>query len=223
MIQDTQETTAVKVTRPSKSYIYPTTLYYFLYTVCLPGTYGSNCAETCDCMVGSCHHITGECICPPDHLGTDCSHGKTSDIKLWCVQTSVCVIDCSGAPECGVLGRGNCSLDTPENTCGLCRAAGYSPDWGNSSCVVETSTAGPLQYPLPTPSLSSTVTAGPLQYPLPTPSLSSTATAGPLQYPLPTPSLSSTVTAGPLQYPLQTPSLSTVVLHGNSGTFTHVL
>ena len=47
-----------------------------LYIVCLPETFGSNCSETCTCEADSnCHHITGDCTCPPGYLGTNCSHG----------------------------------------------------------------------------------------------------------------------------------------------------
>ena len=46
--------------------------------------------------------------------------------------------DCSGAPECALLGREACSLDTPENTCGACRTVpvgNRTDEWGNDTCV----------------------------------------------------------------------------------------
>ncbi|CAI8018497.1 hypothetical protein GBAR_LOCUS11218 [Geodia barretti] len=46
--------------------------------------------------------------------------------------------DCSKAPECALLGREACSLDSPENTCGACRTVpvgNRTDEWGNDSCV----------------------------------------------------------------------------------------
>ena len=46
--------------------------------------------------------------------------------------------DCSKAPECALLGREACSLDSPENTCGSCRTVpvgNRTDEWGNDTCV----------------------------------------------------------------------------------------
>ena len=46
--------------------------------------------------------------------------------------------DCSKAPECALLGREACSLDSPENTCGACRTVpvgNRTDEWGNDTCV----------------------------------------------------------------------------------------
>lgn len=42
----------------------------------LQGVFGDGCNEICFCMNGgSCHHITGECICPPGVSGKQCEDG----------------------------------------------------------------------------------------------------------------------------------------------------
>ena len=42
------------------------------------GSYGEGCNEICTCQNGgSCHHITGDCICPPGVKGRECEDGCT--------------------------------------------------------------------------------------------------------------------------------------------------
>ena len=44
---------------------------------CLPGRYGAGCAQRCRCPAGTpCHHLTGECGCPPGFTGYGCEKSK---------------------------------------------------------------------------------------------------------------------------------------------------
>uniref|UniRef100_A0A663MES8 Multiple EGF like domains 6 n=1 Tax=Athene cunicularia TaxID=194338 RepID=A0A663MES8_ATHCN len=44
---------------------------------CLPGRYGTGCAHRCRCPAGApCHHLTGECSCPPGFTGYGCEKSK---------------------------------------------------------------------------------------------------------------------------------------------------
>lgn len=48
-------------------------------SVCLPGTFGTNCSQLCTCPHGtSCHHISGECGCPPGYTGNGCEQSECS-------------------------------------------------------------------------------------------------------------------------------------------------
>lgn len=50
----------------------------FLCSACDSGLFGVGCEERCQCAHGvSCHHITGECQCPPGWRGKLCDKGKT--------------------------------------------------------------------------------------------------------------------------------------------------
>lgn len=45
---------------------------------CLPGHYGMGCARRCHCPAGTpCHHLTGECSCPPGFTGHGCKKSKS--------------------------------------------------------------------------------------------------------------------------------------------------
>lgn len=53
---------------------------HLLCSACEPGLFGAGCEERCQCVHGaSCHHVSGECQCPPGwraklcDKGTDCS------------------------------------------------------------------------------------------------------------------------------------------------------
>ncbi|XP_064392597.1 uncharacterized protein LOC135340207 [Halichondria panicea] len=86
--------------------------------ICPPLLYGQDCSLTCSCTTGNCHHITGECACPIGYFGTNCNH------------------NCTEVPNCVSVGREECSLLTPEQTCGACLqghvgAAGT----GNNECI----------------------------------------------------------------------------------------
>lgn len=46
-------------------------------SACLPGSYGTDCEQRCSCPQGtSCHHITGECGCPPGFMGNGCEQSE---------------------------------------------------------------------------------------------------------------------------------------------------
>lgn len=46
-------------------------------SACLPGTYGKGCTERCKCPRGSsCHHVSGECGCPPGFMGNGCEQSE---------------------------------------------------------------------------------------------------------------------------------------------------
>ena len=40
---------------------------------CPTGTYGADCMQSCQCAHGSCHHVTGECLCEPGYSGEVCN------------------------------------------------------------------------------------------------------------------------------------------------------
>lgn len=49
----------------------------FICSVCLPGSYGSACQQRCSCPRGaSCHHVSGECACPPGFTGSGCEQSE---------------------------------------------------------------------------------------------------------------------------------------------------
>lgn len=46
-------------------------------SACLPGMYGKGCMERCSCPQGtSCHHVSGECGCPPGFMGNGCEQSE---------------------------------------------------------------------------------------------------------------------------------------------------
>ena len=47
-----------------------------------------------------------------------------------------CLLDCTEASDCADIGREDCSIDTPEQTCGSC-LEGYVGEAGNgnSECI----------------------------------------------------------------------------------------
>lgn len=46
-------------------------------SACMPGYYGTECRETCQCQEGKpCNHITGECHCPDGYEGDACDQRK---------------------------------------------------------------------------------------------------------------------------------------------------
>lgn len=46
-------------------------------SACLPGTFGKGCMQRCSCAQGtSCHHISGECGCPPGFTGNGCEQSE---------------------------------------------------------------------------------------------------------------------------------------------------
>lgn len=48
-----------------------------LIAACLPGRYGTGCARRCRCPTGTpCHHLTGECSCPPGFTGYGCEKSE---------------------------------------------------------------------------------------------------------------------------------------------------
>lgn len=50
-----------------------------LFSACLPGTFGADCSQVCTCPHGtSCHHISGECGCPPGYTGNSCEQSECS-------------------------------------------------------------------------------------------------------------------------------------------------
>lgn len=59
---------------------------HLLGLACEPGLYGAGCEERCQCVHGaSCHHVTGECQCPPGWRGKHCDKGTSLQLKtLWC-------------------------------------------------------------------------------------------------------------------------------------------
>lgn len=47
-------------------------------SACLPGTFGEGCAQRCTCPQGtSCHHVSGECGCPPGFTGSGCEQSES--------------------------------------------------------------------------------------------------------------------------------------------------
>ncbi|KAM4634092.1 scavenger receptor class F member 2-like [Polymixia lowei] len=61
-------------------------------TMCPNGTYGDNCANECqDCFNGTCHFITGECLCDPGFHGTLCNIScPAGKYGVNCAQTCPC-------------------------------------------------------------------------------------------------------------------------------------
>lgn len=48
-------------------------------TACPRGWFGEACAQRCLCPPNaSCHHVTGECRCPPGFTGLSCEQGRCS-------------------------------------------------------------------------------------------------------------------------------------------------
>lgn len=47
---------------------------------CLPGTYGLNCNQVCQCSEANqlCHPVTGLCYCAPGYHGKRCNQGESS-------------------------------------------------------------------------------------------------------------------------------------------------
>lgn len=46
---------------------------------CIPGMFGANCSQPCQCGLGQkCHPETGACACPPGHSGAPCRIGELS-------------------------------------------------------------------------------------------------------------------------------------------------
>ncbi|KAG8506205.1 Multiple epidermal growth factor-like domains protein 11, partial [Galemys pyrenaicus] len=88
--------------------------------LCPPGSHGAHCELRCPCQNGgTCHHITGECACPPGWTG------------------AVCAQPCPP----GTFGQ-NCSQDCPchhggqcDHVTGQCHcAAGYMGDRCQEEC-----------------------------------------------------------------------------------------
>lgn len=59
---------------------------HLLRSACEPGLFGAGCEERCQCVHGaSCHHVTGECQCPPGWRGKLCDKGTNlQSNRLWC-------------------------------------------------------------------------------------------------------------------------------------------
>ena len=57
-----------------------------------------------------------------------------SNINLMCMYTHL--LDCTEVPDCAFIGREECSLMTPQQTCGPC-LDGYVGEMGtsNSECI----------------------------------------------------------------------------------------
>ncbi|OXB82515.1 UNVERIFIED_CONTAM: hypothetical protein H355_000773 [Colinus virginianus] len=74
---------------------------------CPDGYYGQNCLLPCSCSSDAlCHHVTGECTCPPGWTGHDCRHPCPEGFfGLDCHQ----VCNCKNAAGCDhVLGTCHC-------------------------------------------------------------------------------------------------------------------
>ena len=57
------------------------------------------------------------------------------------------IVDCTEAADCVDIGRDECSLETPEQTCGECLSGyvGQTGD-GNSECISECGSRTPRSY-----------------------------------------------------------------------------
>ena len=117
--------------------------------VCPPLLYGLGCSLTCNCTTGNCHHITGECACPIGYYGATCNHSEFTVLLCYvafcklhaCIHTHAHThththTDCTEVPDCASIGREECSLTTPQQTCGNC-LSGYvgAAGTGNTECI----------------------------------------------------------------------------------------
>ncbi|XP_078612814.1 uncharacterized protein LOC144882706 [Branchiostoma floridae x Branchiostoma japonicum] len=82
---------------------------------CLEGTYGSDCAKTCDCNGGSCSHTDGKCTCAAGWYGSDCRGPCPKGRYGWRCRR---VCSCKNNATCHHV-DGNC-------TC--------APPWGGRDC-----------------------------------------------------------------------------------------
>lgn len=127
-----------------RSQIYIVSRSKMVCIVCPPLRYGEGCSQECTCQIGSCHHITGNCSCPVGYNGLNCDHGKSFIHVLIKKQqwSHTNYVDCTGASDCGDIGRVMCSLETPEQTCGMCLPGhvGLSGN-GNTECICECDTS----------------------------------------------------------------------------------
>jgi hypothetical protein len=72
--------------------------------VCKEGTYGPACAKMCPrCVHGSCHPVTGECVCDSGWEGTLCDQDKDSCKNANCFKGVKCIDQPAPAAgfECG--------------------------------------------------------------------------------------------------------------------------
>lgn len=51
-----------------------------LLTACLPGTFGEDCGQICQCAGATqeCHPVTGACVCAPGFHGPTCQLGESA-------------------------------------------------------------------------------------------------------------------------------------------------
>uniref|UniRef100_A0A8C6VJZ3 receptor protein-tyrosine kinase n=1 Tax=Naja naja TaxID=35670 RepID=A0A8C6VJZ3_NAJNA len=76
---------------------------------CAAKKWGSFCDKDCpDCLNGGiCHHIVGECICPPGFMGTRCEKGPNSFVFPTACSPSKYGPDCT--LECNCQNGGTCN------------------------------------------------------------------------------------------------------------------
>ncbi|XP_040062019.3 uncharacterized protein LOC120836955 [Ixodes scapularis] len=73
---------------------------------CSPGTHGTNCSLSCECLHGEiCHHADGTCFCTGRHRGRLCDqlapkvlHSEESEVKLGESTLVSCTVEASPAP-----------------------------------------------------------------------------------------------------------------------------
>uniref|UniRef100_A0A8B9MBH2 EGF-like domain-containing protein n=1 Tax=Accipiter nisus TaxID=211598 RepID=A0A8B9MBH2_9AVES len=111
-----------------------------LLTACLPGTFGEDCGQICQCAGATqeCHPVTGACVCAPGFHGPTCQlecspgwYGRNCEMPCKCKNGGLCdtttgmchcpagyigadcsIGECPGQPE-GMRARGTCALVEP--------------------------------------------------------------------------------------------------------------
>ncbi|KAF7250309.1 Multiple epidermal growth factor-like domains protein 10 [Varanus komodoensis] len=95
--------------------------------LCPPGKHGPQCEERCPCQNGGvCHHVTGECACPPGWMGTVCGqpcpegrYGKNCSQECQCHNGGTCD-SATGQCRCGPGYTGErCQDECPVGTFGV--------------------------------------------------------------------------------------------------------
>ncbi|MBN3318386.1 MEG10 protein, partial [Atractosteus spatula] len=95
--------------------------------LCPPGKHGQQCEERCPCQNGGvCHHVTGECSCPPGWMGTVCGQpcpegrfGRNCSQECQCHNGGTCLSStghCLCSP--GYTGE-RCQDECPVGTYGM--------------------------------------------------------------------------------------------------------